>query len=159
MRRIPISVRPDDVVKGFVVNAKEIEDKSLQDYIMQQRTFLEKLFRQTPKDLVLLLDESQKLSGKNLDALQSLWDENIIKSAVLSHTSSDLKQFSKSIEERIGSRVIRLKTLTKKEAQNLINLRTKNNHPFALFRLLELSYRGRATSETKGLRCHLQWGP
>ncbi len=83
-----------------------------------------------PKNVVILLDESQKLQGKTLDNLQILWDDNIIKSVVLCQPIPNLKQFTKSIEQRIGNRIVRLQPMTKTDAYKLIQIRTKNKYPF-----------------------------
>lgn len=79
---------------------------------------------------VLLLDEAQLCNEEHLREIKSLWDNDKIMSVVLAQTTSNLGDYSESIKNRIGKRLIKLKPLDLDNIKKLIELRTENKHPF-----------------------------
>ena len=113
-----------------------LDGKSLDEYfdidkhLLQQRNLFQKIFRLKPKNTVLLIDEVQDCLKTFINNLQAQWNDDQVKSIVLTQISSDLGHIPESFRERIGRKVIRLKRLSEDEITELINLRTKGNHPF-----------------------------
>ena len=78
----------------------------------------------------LLLDEAQLTPQHLTRMMEAFWNNNSIKSIVISQTKPKLDKFSKSLKHRVGKRVIKLAPLSPIKAHEMINLRTNNAHPF-----------------------------
>lgn len=137
----PPGVGKSSMLKWMQSNIKRhkvtyLDGKGLDEYfdlnkhILQKRNFFQKIFRITPKNVVLLVDEAQDCLKSFINMLQKNWNDDTVKSIVITQISSDLSGFSRSFRERIGKKIIRLKRLNEKEITDLINLRTKGKHPF-----------------------------
>jgi len=102
----------------------------LSEHLKQHRNLFETVLgHEYPKKAVILLDEAHATEDKVKKALKLFWDHDYIKSVVITQIP-DLKNFSSSIRNRVGNRVIRLDKMGNKNIHELINLRTENNHPF-----------------------------
>lgn len=117
--------------KILYLDGKELDEYfDLNKYLLQKRNFLQKLFRIKPKNVTLLVDEAQDCLKSFIDALQTSWDNDKVKSVIITQISSDLSAFPYSFRERIGKKIVRLRRLNEDEISELINLRTKGKHPF-----------------------------
>lgn len=102
----------------------------LNKHLLQRRNFFQKLFKIKSKSVILLVDEAQDCLKSFIDNLQTNWNDNTVKSIVITQISSDLSGFPHSFRERIGRKIIRLRRLNEEEVAELINLRTKGKHNF-----------------------------
>lgn len=117
--------------KVLYLDGKELDEYfDLNKHVSQQRSFLQKLFGIKPKNVILLVDESQDCLKSFMNILQTNWDDDRIKGAVITQISSDLSHFPQSLKERIGKKIIRLRRLSEEEISELIKLRTNGKHPF-----------------------------
>ncbi|MBI3033871.1 orc1/cdc6 family replication initiation protein [Candidatus Woesearchaeota archaeon] len=82
-----------------------------------------RLFGKKPKNMILLLDNSNFLTKKNCERIKHYFDNNFIKSVVFTGLSYSRAHFSKSLRDRIGGRIIRLKELTPEQAVELVRER------------------------------------
>lgn len=117
--------------KVIYLNGKELDEYfNLNEHLLKQRSFFERLFRLKPKNAVLLVDEAQDCLKSFINTLQTNWDNNKVESVIITQISSNLSNASYSFMERIGKKIVRLKRLSEEEIIKLINLRTKKKHPF-----------------------------
>ncbi len=85
--------------------------------LMQNRYgVLGKLLNITPKGMVMLLDNFEKLDSKDVERVKYYFDNNYIRSVVFTGSASSLPE---NIRERIGGNIIRLKSLSAKDAVQL----------------------------------------
>lgn len=102
----------------------------LSDYLKEHRTLWEAVMGYGyPKNVVVLVDEAHATENKLKKALKLSWDHDYVKSVVITQIPG-LKNFSSSVRNRIGSRVVRLDKLSNKNVHELIRLRTGDNNPF-----------------------------
>lgn len=102
----------------------------LAEYLRQHRTLWETVMgHEYPKSVVVLLDEAHATEDKVKKALKLYWDHDYIKSVVITQIPS-LKNFSSSVRNRIGNRIIKLDKMDKKNIHKMIELRTEENNPF-----------------------------
>ncbi len=88
-------------------------------------------FRSYPKNIVLLIDEAQKLDNRLRIDVQAMWEQGIVKSIVFSHDGeAKYESLPTQLKSRIGNRVIRIKKLKKEDAYDLIRLRSGGKNPF-----------------------------
>lgn len=113
------------------IDAEQLGDMfDLADYLKQHRTLWETVMgHEYPKSVVILLDEAHATEDRIKKALKLYWDHDYIKSIVITQISS-LKNFSSSVRNRIGNRVIRLDKISNKHVHEMIELRTQNKNPF-----------------------------
>ena len=76
--------------------------------------------------MILLLDNVQNLTKRNCERIKYYYDQDNIKSVVFTTDSYSSVNFSNSIKDRIGKRIIRIKDLSKKDAINIIRNRTED---------------------------------
>lgn len=114
------------------IDAEQLGDDlfDLSEYLKEHRTLWETVMgHEYPKNVVVLLDEAHATEDKVKKALKLYWDHDYIKSIVITQIHP-LKNFSSSIRNRVGNRVIRLDKLSNQNVHELIDLRTENNNPF-----------------------------
>src|SRR3989344_7676930 len=115
----------------FFLDAKELNEYfDLEHHIDTHKPLWRRLFRLPAKNVVLLLDEAQLTPQHLTRMMEAFWNNNSIKSIVISQTKPKLDKFSKSLKHRVGKRVIKLAPLSPIKAHEMINLRTNDAHPF-----------------------------
>lgn len=114
------------------IDAEQLSSEifDLGEYLRQHRTLWEAVMgHEYPKDVIVLLDESHATEEKLKKALKLYWDHDYIKSIVLTQIPP-LKNFSSSVRNRIGSRIVRLDRMDIKDVHRMIGLRTCDSNPF-----------------------------
>lgn len=102
----------------------------LGEYLKQHKSLWESVLGyEYPKSVVVLLDEAHATEDRVKKALKLYWDHDYIKSLVITQIKP-LTNFTSSVKNRIGNRMIRLDKLDKKNIHDLIGLRTKGKNPF-----------------------------
>ncbi len=86
--------------------------------------------KEYPKNVVVLLDESQDCDEDLIKALKLHWDHQHVKSIVITQIDPSLDQYTESFRNRIGRRVVKLGKLNISNAYDLIKLRTEGKNPF-----------------------------
>ncbi len=113
--------------KVIYFDCSQIEKKVNIESLMKGKYGLfGKLFGVSPKNMVLFLDNSNFLTKKNCERIKYYFDNNYIKSVVFTGTAYSKAHFSKSVRDRIGGRVIRLKELSPEQAVELVRVRAPN---------------------------------
>lgn len=114
------------------IDAEQLGDDifDLSEYLKQHRTLWETVLgHEYPKSVVILLDEAHATEDKLKKALKLYWDHDYIKSIVITQIPS-LKNFSSSVRNRIGNRMVRLDRLDSKYIHKMVELRTESKNPF-----------------------------
>jgi len=114
------------------IDAEQLGDDlfDLSEYLKEHRTLWETVLgHEYPKSVVILLDEAHATEDKLKKALKLYWDHDYIKSIVITQIPS-LKNFSSSVRNRIGNRMIKLNKLDGKSVHKMVGLRTENKNPF-----------------------------
>lgn len=101
---------------------------SLEKELKKKRSFFDKLaFREFPKQKpVLIIDEFQSTDPRLILNARSKWedpDKRIIKSIVVAQISKHLDNCSSSFKERIGSKIVEMRTLTNDELKEMLKRR------------------------------------
>lgn len=81
-------------------------------------------FRLFRKELVLLLDEAENLTKSSSEELKILFDEGFLSSIVFSCTT--IENFSDSLKDRIGNRLVNIRKMTEQEAEAMLEGRSKS---------------------------------
>lgn len=114
--------------KVIYVDLKKEKKKFNIKKIMQKRYgFFGTLFRMTPRDMILLLDNAEKLSRKNTGFIKYYFDHEYIKSVVFSGEDYKKAKLLRSIKERIGKRVLKVRRLSGDEALQVFRSRINDN--------------------------------
>lgn len=113
------------------IDAEQLEGVfDLSEYLKQHRTLWETILgHEYPKSVVILLDESHATEDKFKKTLKLYWDHDYIKSIVITQIPP-LKNFSSSVRNRIGNRIIRLDKMDMENVHKMIISRTEDNNPF-----------------------------
>jgi len=116
--------------KGRViyVDCEKLEkDLNIEELLTKRFGLAGLLFKKKPKNMILLLDNISELSRRNMERIKFFFDEGYILSVVYTGTGYDEIKFSKSLRDRIGRRVIRLKELEPYHAISLVRNRIGNS--------------------------------
>ncbi len=113
------------------IDAEQLEGIfDLSEYLKQHRTLWETILgHEYPKSVVILLDESHATEDRFKKTLKLYWDHDYIKSIVITQIPP-LKNFSSSVRNRIGNRIIRLDKMDMENVHKMIISRTEDNNPF-----------------------------
>jgi len=101
------------------------------------------LFREYPKNAILLLDESQNLSKDSAEELKVIWDSKKIHSIALTSIESNLNNLTGSFTDRFRGQMISIPSLSSLDITSLVKLRVGDKNPFdpgALSAIVERSH-------------------
>ncbi len=116
--------------KGRViyVDCEKLEkDLNIEELLTKRFGLAGRLFKKKPKNMILLLDNISELSRRNMERIKFFFDEGYILSAVFTGTNYEDVKFSKSLRDRIGRRVIKLRELEPYQAVGLVRNRIGNS--------------------------------
>jgi Cdc6-like AAA superfamily ATPase len=118
--------------KNVVYVDCEILDKNLNiTHVLQERYgVVGRILNKKPKNMILLLDNVNYLSKKNTERIKYYFDQNYIKSIVFTTERYSKANFSESLKDRIGKRVVKLPRLTQDKAIDIIMSRIDNKEMF-----------------------------
>lgn len=103
--------------------------------------FFGKMLGQKPKDLILMIDEAQKMNMHDSEKIESLVEEGYFRSVVL--VSDDMKKvnLSKKLRKMIGKEVIDLgAAFTETNAQKMVKDRLGDESDFMPAKVVKLIY-------------------
>jgi type II secretory pathway predicted ATPase ExeA len=84
------------------------------------------------KSIVMLIDDAQSLPTFMAEAVKRNFDENKIKSVVLTSNTEKLENLSGNLLEEVGDRKVILRPMTNEEAMGMLINRLKHKNPFEL---------------------------
>lgn len=85
-----------------------------------------RLFKKKPKNMILLLDNVNELSKRNSERVKYFFDQGYILTVVFAGESYQKANFSQSLKERIGSRILNTIELEPYQAVTLVRNRIGN---------------------------------
>ncbi|MGE0793370.1 MAG: hypothetical protein AB7V77_04310 [Candidatus Woesearchaeota archaeon] len=91
-----------------------------------------KLFSNTPKNMVLLIDNMETISAVNLERLKYFYDKNYLKSVVMVGKSFQKANLPQCIRHRIGNKIISLKDLDFRDVSKIIYERLESEKDDAI---------------------------
>lgn len=107
--------------------AKIPKTRSIYEVLESKYGVVGRVFKIIPRDMILFADNAKELSVRNFEQIKHLFDNNYLKSAILTGEKMKSSVRSPSLRERIGSRVIKLKALNENESVELVRLRLGKN--------------------------------
>ncbi len=99
------------------------KDLDIEKLLMGKYGFWGRMFKLHPKDMIVLLDESQDLTPENTQRIKYFFDQGNIKTVVFTGVSYERCNLHESIKDRIGKDVLKLRELNDDEAILLIRNR------------------------------------
>ncbi len=115
--------------KGKVayLNSKQIEKElNIEDIVVKKSGFMGWLFKKYPKNMVLLLDDVEKLSEKNSERIKYLFDMNHLKAVIFATKDAEKLKFTESLLQRVRKNM-EIETLSDYEAVQVIREKVGNN--------------------------------
>ncbi|MDP3728954.1 MAG: ATP-binding protein [bacterium] len=112
-----------EVIKKFggygriaYINAKELQKElNVEEILAKKNGILGWLFKRYPKNMILLLDDVEHLSSRNLERIKYFFDSNHLRSIIITTKSYEKLHLSESIKQRIRKN-IQLHSLSEFEA-------------------------------------------
>jgi chromosomal replication initiation ATPase DnaA len=88
---------------------------------------LGKFFGKKAKEVILIIDETERLNEKDCKAIEQLYQKGFIKSVLFMDSSFKKTKFSQEIKEAIGKNILKLNPLTGEQAVELARSRLEEN--------------------------------
>lgn len=88
---------------------------------------LRKLLSKKAKNVILIVDETEKINRVDCDEILKNYDEGFIRSVLFMDSSLKKSRISNSIRKEIGESLIKLKPLSSKDAIYLVRSRLEGN--------------------------------
>lgn len=112
-----------EVIKKFggygkvaYVNAKDLaKELNIEDVLRKKNGLLGWLFKRYPKDMILLLDDVEHISSRNMERIKYFFDSNHLRSVIITTKSFEKLRLHESLKQRIR-KVIQLHPLSEYEA-------------------------------------------
>jgi predicted ATP-dependent serine protease len=102
------------------INCQQIDKKlNVERVIKNKNGVLGKLFKVEPKNMILLLDDVEFLSEKNMERIKYYFDRNHIRSIIFATDNMSKLNLNESIQQRIR-KIITLTTLSDYEAVQVV---------------------------------------
>ncbi len=95
----------------------------MEKLLIEKFGWLDKLLKKFPMEMIVLLDNIQKLDHKNSEAIKYFFDQGNIKSVIFTSENRVKVKFSGSLWQRIGRRVIQIRPLKEKDAIKMMKNR------------------------------------
>ena len=116
-----------EVIKKFggygriaYINCQKLESKlNVEHIITKKNGFFGWLFKKYPKNMVLLLDDVEHLSQRNLERIKYFFDRNYLRSVIIATTDYESLKLPESLQQRVR-KVIKIGTLSNYEAVQVI---------------------------------------
>ncbi|MBN2422818.1 AAA family ATPase [Candidatus Woesearchaeota archaeon] len=106
------------------VDCEKVDKKlNITTLLLNRYSILGRLFRKKPKNMILLLDNVQNLSKINNDRIKYYYDQNYFKSVIFTCIKYSGVKFSKSLKDRIGTRVVKIDQIDESDAIDIIRNR------------------------------------
>jgi len=122
------------------VDCEKLEkDLNIEELLTNRFGLAGRLFKKKPHDMILLLDNVSELSRRNMERIKFFFDEGYILSVVFTGKDYDEVKFSKSLRDRIGRRLIKLRELEPYHAVSLVRNRIGNSE-MVLDELIEVLF-------------------
>ena len=102
------------------------EDLNIEKLMINRHGLSGKLFKTKPKGMILLLDNVTALSKLNSERVKYFFDQGYLRSIVFTGKSFGKVNFSKSLKQRIGSRVLNIKSVDKYQAIAIVRNRIQD---------------------------------
>lgn len=109
------------------------KEYDIDDALWDKRSFIKRLLRTKPKNLIILLDESHLANRILTESIKSKWNTEYedgtkaIQSVIVSQIEDRLgTNFSGSFADRLGQRIIIMPKLTKDELKEVLKIRLNN---------------------------------
>jgi len=107
----------------YVDCGKLEKELNIEKLLVQRNGIGGAIFGKKPRNMILLLDNVSTLSKTNTERIKFFFDEGYLLSVIFTGTDYDSVRFSKSIKDRIGRRIIRLRELEPYQAVSLVRNR------------------------------------
>tara|TARA_Y100000310_G_C20645424_1_gene796292 strand:- start:1032 stop:1724 length:693 start_codon:yes stop_codon:yes gene_type:complete len=121
------------------INCKKLEKElNVEDLIINKNGFFGRLMKKYPKGMILLLDDVEHLSEKNMERIKYYFDRNYLRSVILASKDITNLNLNASIKQRIR-KMIKLTSLSDYEAVQVI--RDKLGEELLNDRLIKETYK------------------
>lgn len=123
-----------EVIKKFggegrvaYINCKEMQrELNVEEVITKKNGALGFLFKKYPKNMVLLLDDVEFLSVKNVERIKYFYDSNHLKSVIITTKNYENLKFNDSFKQRIRH-LVKMKSISEFEALQVIRDKLGDN--------------------------------
>lgn len=106
-------------------------DADIRAIIKSKTPLLGRLLGNSPRNLVLLVDNAAGLSPRSLELLKYYYDNNHFGAVVLAGTALKSSGLSPSVIDRIGNRVVKIPALAEEDALLMVRNRLGNSGLFS----------------------------
>ncbi len=113
--------------KVIYVNGDKLSKRLNVDELLNKKSgiFRGRLLKKKPKGMILLFDNVQQLTKKNCEKIKFYFDQDYLKSVVFTTSNYKDVNFTDSLRDRIGERVIKLNNLKEEDAIQIVKERFK----------------------------------
>lgn len=111
--------------KVAYIECEKVKYLNMEEVLMGKYSFIERLFRKLPAEMIVLMDEVSALDKKNAERIKYYYDQNYIKAIIFTGESCSKANFSESLKDRI-KKVVKLGELKDYDAIDILNSRLKS---------------------------------
>ncbi|MDP3918453.1 MAG: ATP-binding protein [Nanoarchaeota archaeon] len=102
--------------KVAFINCKKLEKElNIENVIKNQNGLIGRLLNKDPKNMILLLDDVENLTERNMERIKYYFDRNYLRSVIITTTDLESLNLNESIKQRVR-KIITLKSLSDYEA-------------------------------------------
>ena len=103
------------------------KELNIEDVLVKKNGILGMLFKRYPTNMILLLDDVEELSAKNMERMKYFFESNHLKAVIISTKNFEKLHLSESVKQRIR-KVVKLRPLSEFEAVQLFRDKVGDSH-------------------------------
>ena len=113
----------------YVNSASLKKQLNIEDLLINKYGLIKgKMLKMKPKQMILMLDNATNLTKTNCERIKYFFDQDHLKSIIFTGGSIKKANFTQSLLERIGRRVLKLKPLSSDSAVKIVESRLDNKY-------------------------------
>jgi predicted AAA+ superfamily ATPase len=102
------------------INAKDLEKElNVEKVLVKKNGILGFMFKKYPKKMILLLDDVESMTAKNMERIKYFFDNNHLRAVIITTESYERLNLTEGIKQRI-IKIVKLKALSEFEAVQVV---------------------------------------
>jgi hypothetical protein len=131
--------------KNKIVLLKNGKEFDLNQTLIKSQPKIKQLLKIKPKKMILILEDFEQIDEKTQKSIQYNFDQNYLQTVII--TSKQKPKLIASMQDRIGTRIIQLKKLSKQKQLEIVKNRINNEKFFKTTLLKKIQKKSKTFNE------------
>lgn len=131
--------------KGKIILIRDGKEFDLNQTLLKNQPKIKQILNIKPKKMILIMEDFEEINEKTQKSLQYNFDQNYLQSIII--TSKQKPKLMDSLNDRIGTRIIQLKKISKQKQLEIVKNRINNEKLFKTTLLKKINQKSKSFNE------------